>query len=142
MRKVAIVFILTVLIPSLGLAWLAVLSLRDQQYSLERQEFLLYQGVVDKLAQEAAGYLDEQQQQFATQVELMLQEKQPAVLAASFDDGLRKSWPMAELGFAVSLEGRVLSPSLTGRPAARQFRLENDRFLCSVETVEVYWNTG
>jgi len=142
MRKVALVFILTVLIPSLGLAWLAVLSLRDQQYSLERQEFLLYQGVVDKLAQEAAGYLDEQQQQFATQVELMLQEKQPAVLAASFDDGIHKSWPMAELGFAVSLEGRVLSPSLTGSPAARQFRLENDRFLCSVETVEVYWNTG
>ncbi len=142
MRKVAIVFIITVLIPSLGLAWLAVLSLRDQQYSLERQEYLLYQGIVDKMAQEAAGYLDDQQQQFATQVELMLQEKQPVVLATSFDDGIRKSWPMAELGFAVSLEGRVHSPSLTGRPEARQFRLENDKFLCSVETVEVYWNTG
>lgn len=142
MRKVAIVFILTVLIPSLGLAWLAVLSLRDQQYSLERQEFLLYQGVVDKLSQDAASYLDEQQQQFATQVELMLQEKQPEVLAASFDDGIRRVWPMAEIGFAVSLEGRVLNPSLTGRPAARQFRLENDLFLCSRESIEVYWNTG
>ncbi len=142
MRKVAIVFILTVLIPSLGLAWLAVLSLRDQQYSLERQEFLLYQGVVDKLAQDAAGYLDGQQQLFATQVELMLQEKQPEVLAASFDDSIRRVWPMAEIGFAVSLEGRVLNPSLTGRPAARQFRLENDLFLCSRESIEVYWNTG
>lgn len=142
MRKVAIVFILTVLVPSLGLAWLAVLSLRDQQYSLERQEFLLYQGVVDKLAQDAAGYLDEQQQQFATQVELMLQEKKPEVLAATFDDGIRKIWPMAEIGFAVSLEGRVLNPSLTGRPAARQFRLENDLFLCNRESIEVYWNAG
>ncbi len=142
MRKVAIVFILTVLIPSLGLAWLAVLSLRDQQYSLERQEFLLYQGVVDKLAQDAASYLDEQQQQFAAQVELMLQEKKPEVLAATFDDGIRKIWPMAEIGFAVSLEGRVLNPSLTGRPAARQFRLENDLFLCNRESIEVYWNAG
>lgn len=142
MRKVAIVFILTVLVPSLGLAWLAIRSLRDQQYSLERQESLLYQGLVDKIAQEAAGYLDEQQQQFAAHVELMLQEKQPAVLAASFDDALRAAWPLAEIGFAVSLEGRVINPSLTGRPSARQFRLENDKFLCNAESIEVYWNTG
>ncbi len=142
MRKVAIVFILTVLIPSLGLAWLAMRSLRDQQYSLERQESLLYQGVVDKLAQDAADYLEEQQQQFAAQVELMLQDKQPDVLALTFDDGIRKNWPMAEIGFAVSIEGQVLNPSLTGRPAARQFRLENDRFLCNRESIEVYWNTG
>lgn len=142
MRKVALVFILTVLIPSLGLAWLAVLSLRDQQYSLERQEFLLYQGVVDRLAQEAANYLDAQQNDFAAQVEQMLREKAPETLALSFDDGIRKKWPLAEIGFAVSLKGRVINPLLTGRPEARQFRLENDRFLCNAESVEVYWNTG
>ncbi|HEY1172673.1 MAG TPA: HAMP domain-containing sensor histidine kinase [Verrucomicrobiae bacterium] len=142
MRKVAIVFILTVLIPSLGLAWLAIRSLRDQQYSLERQEFLLYQSAVDKLAQEAEGYLDQQQQQFATQVEVMLQESRPEILALSFDETIRKAWPMAEIGFAVSLKGKVINPLLTGRPEARQFRLENDRFLCNAESVEVYWNTG
>jgi signal transduction histidine kinase len=49
---------------------------------------------------------------------------------------------MAEVGFVVSLEGegRVLSPSLFSDAAARTFRLENDRFLCNKEAVDIYWN--
>lgn len=143
MRKVAFIFVLTVLVPSLVLAWLAVRSLRDQQFVIERQQSLLYQGVVDSLAREASGYLDEQQQKFASQVELLLQNKSPEMLAYVFDDKIRTNWPMAEVGFVVSVQGnKVMSPSLTGRAEARQFRLDNDRFLCNVESVEVYWNTG
>ena len=41
MKKVALVFILAVLLPSLVLAWLAVRSLHDQQFLLERQQSLL-----------------------------------------------------------------------------------------------------
>ena len=52
MRKVALVFVLAVFVPSLVLAWLAVRSLRDQQFVLERQQSLLYQGVTDSLAKE------------------------------------------------------------------------------------------
>ncbi len=143
MRKVAFILVLTVLVPSLVLAWLAVRSLRDQQFVIERQQSLLYQGVVDSLAREASGYLDEQQQKFASQVELLLQNKSPEMLAYVFDDKIRTNWPMAEVGFVVSVQGnKVMSPALTGRAEARQFRLDNDRFLCNVESVEVYWNTG
>jgi signal transduction histidine kinase len=39
----------------------------------------------------------------------------------------------------VNAEGTVLSPSLFDGPEARQFRLNNDRFLGSCESVEVYW---
>jgi signal transduction histidine kinase len=34
----------------------------------------------------------------------------------------------------------VFAPSPFAGPAARQFRLENERFLCSRETLVVYWN--
>jgi hypothetical protein len=50
MKKVALVFVLAVFVPSLVLAWLAVRSLRDQQFLLERQQSLLLQGVADALA--------------------------------------------------------------------------------------------
>ncbi len=47
MKKVALVFVLAVFLPSLVLAWLAVRTLRDQQFLLERQQSLLYQGIAD-----------------------------------------------------------------------------------------------
>ena len=52
MKKVALVFVVAVLLPSLVLAWLAVRSLRDQQFLLERQQSLLDQRVTDALAAE------------------------------------------------------------------------------------------
>src|SRR2546429_7366538 len=38
-------------------------------------------------------------------------------------------------------EGKVLSPSLYADAQARTFRLENDRFLCNKEAVEVNWGS-
>src|SRR6266446_3939297 len=141
MRKVALVFVLAVFVPSLVLAWLAVRSLRDQQLVLERQRSLLYQGVADSVAKEAANLLAEHQREFARQVEALLADNKPIDIAASFAARLRKDWPLADVGFTVSLDGQVYSPNLFDRPEARNFRLENDKFLCSRESVEVYWNS-
>src|ERR1044071_6155225 len=104
MKKVALVFVLAVFVPSLVLAWLAVPSLRDQQLVLERQQSLLYQGVADAVAKEAAGLLAEHQRDFARQVEALLVTNPPVSVAASFDHRLRKDWPLADVGFTVSLE--------------------------------------
>jgi len=143
MKKVALVFVLAVFVPSLVLAWLAVRSLRDQQFVLERQQSLLYQGVADSVAREAANLIAEHQREFARQVEALLANDKPIDVANSFDDRIREHWLLADVGFVVSLEGQVYSPLLfeRGRPQARQFRLENDRFLCSRESVQVYWNS-
>src|SRR6266545_8420 len=141
MKKVALVFVLAVFVPSLVLAWLAVRTLRDQQFVLERQQSLLYQGVADAAAKEASGQLAEQQREFARQIEALLADNKPMDIAGSFDDRLRKNWPVAEVGFTVSLDGQVYSPNLFGGADARRFRLENDKFLCSRESVEVYWNS-
>jgi signal transduction histidine kinase len=45
---------------------------------------------------------------------------------------------MAEIGFAVNLEGEIYSPKPYDSPGARAFRDENDRFLSNRENVEVY----
>ena len=74
MKKVALVFLLGVFVPSLVLAWLAVRSLRDQQIVLERQQALLYQGVADGLAKEVVGFLQARQREFNQQVEGCLSE--------------------------------------------------------------------
>ena len=50
MKKVALVFVVAVLVPSLVLAWLALRSQRDLQFLFERQQSLLYQRVTDALA--------------------------------------------------------------------------------------------
>jgi len=141
MKKVALVFVLAVFVPSLVLAWLAVRSLRDQQLVLERQRSLLYQAVADSVAKEAANLLAEHQREFARQVEALFADHKPIDIAGSFDGRLRKDWPLADVGFTVSLDGQVYSPNLFDRPEARRFRLDNDKFLCSRESVEVYWNS-
>ena len=57
MKKIALFFVLAVLLPSLALAWLAVRSLRDQNYINERQQALLCQRVTDSAAQSIAERL-------------------------------------------------------------------------------------
>jgi len=72
MKKVALVFVVAVLLPSLVLAWLAVRSLRDQQFLLERQQSLLYQRVTDSLSADIATRLAQAQQEFAAQAESLV----------------------------------------------------------------------
>jgi len=141
MKKVAFVFVLAVVAPSLALAWLALRSLRDQEMVAERQQTLLYQGVADNVARAVSEAVAEQQQAFNSHVELLLGQIKPQELAYRFHAGLRKQWPLAEVGFIVSLEGQVVAPTPFDGAEARQFRRDNDLFLCNRESVEVYWST-
>src|SRR5215213_10763131 len=141
MRKVALVFVLAVFAPSLVLAWLAVRSARDQQIVVAQQQTLLYQGVADAVAKSVVDFVGEKQHEFAQIVETLRRDHSSSDLSAHFDSLLVRSFPSAEVGFTVSADGNVLSPSLFDRPEARQFRLNNDRFLGSCESVAVYWNS-
>lgn len=141
MRKVALLLVLAVLVPSLVLAWLALRSLRDQQWVLERQQSLLLQGMADRLAGQAREHLSERQREFAAQVENLLAGREAEALASRFDTEVRQAWPAAEVGFAVTLGGRLLSPSPVEGSAAREFYVANSAFLGNRMAVEVYWNT-
>jgi signal transduction histidine kinase len=142
MKKIALVFVLAVLVPSLVLAWLAVRSLRDQQFLLERQQALLYQRVTDAAVAQIGSWLAEQQRQFSAQVEKLANGKNAAERAPQFDEALCAQWPLAEVGFCVTLTGNILSPRPGARPVAQMFRLDNSRFLGNREPVEVYWNAN
>ncbi len=83
MKKVAIVFIVGVFVPSLVLAWLAMRSLRDQQFLVERQQSLLYQGVTDSLAQTVTDFLSDRQQEFGARVDDLLTRERPQRLSAA-----------------------------------------------------------
>ncbi|HUC85215.1 MAG TPA: HAMP domain-containing sensor histidine kinase, partial [Candidatus Acidoferrales bacterium] len=138
MKKVALVFVVAVLAPSLVLAWLAVRSLRDQQFLLERQQSLLDQRLTDTMAQNIADFLARQQQDFTAQVESLAAGRDARILATQFDDELRRRWALAEVGFCVTTAGKILSPLPNARPAAQMFRLDNSGFLGNREPVEVY----
>ncbi|MBI3881139.1 MAG: HAMP domain-containing histidine kinase [Verrucomicrobia bacterium] len=142
MKRLAILFAVAVVTPSLVLAWLALRSLNDQQFIVERQQSLLCQGVADALARDAAVLVEERQREFATHVESLLAATNASALAPQFDDRLRALWPAAQIGFVVSLGGQVFCPEPTTRPEARQFRAENDQFLCNRMSAEVYWGLG
>src|SRR5512136_2780485 len=100
MKKVALVFVLAVFVPCLVLAWLAVRSLRDQQFLLERQQSLLYQGVADAKAKEVQDALADYQHGFVGQVARLVGKRDPKAIAGGFDDLLRQNWPLAQVGFA------------------------------------------
>ena len=51
-------------------------------------------------------------------------------------------WPPADVGFIVSLKGELSCPSPYGRPAARAFYADNGKFVCNVQSAEVYWNSS
>jgi signal transduction histidine kinase len=140
MRKVAIVFLLAVIAPSLVLAWLAVRSLHDQELVAERQRALLYQGVADSLARQVQQQIAEQQREFAQRVETICGKLEPGVIAPQFDDYLRKTWPLAEVGFVVSLQGAMVCPPVPGRSEAQTFRLENEAFLSGYLSCNVTWS--
>src|SRR5258706_2362192 len=142
MRKVALVFVTAVFVPSFLLACLAFRSLRDQQFLIERQQAASWQGLAGALVRQVNGTLTEQRREFNRRVDEVIAEQKTSDTTGQFDVFLRKNWPMAEVGFVVSLEGsgKVLSPSLFSDAEARTFRLENDRFVCTKEAVPVNWN--
>lgn len=141
MRKVALVFILAVVAPSLLLAGLALRSLRDQGLAAERQDTLLAEAAATEHARQVEAALDDALRSFSRATDGLLALAPNAEVPADFDESIRKRWPAADVGFAVSVGGSCIVPHLFGRPEARQFRLENERFLCNAESVEVVWNS-
>ncbi len=131
---------LSVFVPSLALAFLAFRSVRAQELVLERQRAFLYQGLANSLVKDILDLLSSRQREFAQQIEALLAAQSARELAAEFERRITQAWPLAEVGFAVSFDGQMFSPSLLSRPEARRFRLENERFLTSSETAQVYWN--
>ncbi len=134
MRKFALIFLLAVFLPSIVLGWLALDSLRNQEFVFERQQELLLQGTSDTLAERIRGFLGERLNEFGNQVDQLASGTD--VLA--FDERIRAIWPAATVGFVVTLDGKLVAPSAKGNGPAKRFLEANSRFLTNAESAEVY----
>lgn len=141
MKKPVFIFILAVIAPCLVLAVLALRSLNDQQFVLEGQQSAQCTTQTALLAARAQSRLDALQLEFSDHVHQLLAGRPLDEVTRDFHQLIRDRWPLAEVGFVVSLHGEVLAPPLTGAFRCPEFRLANDRFFCNTESVEVYWNS-
>src|SRR6266496_2751845 len=139
MRRSALILLAAILLPSLVLAWLAMRSARDQQVILEHQQVIIAQDVTDALAKNIQLQLDQARATFISQTQSLLQaSSSPRDLAGDFNQQLRRKWDLAEVGFAVDLNGTIYSQQPHQGLAARTFRNESDRFLSNRENVTVF----
>ena len=134
MRKFALIFVLAVFLPSIVLGWLALDSLRNQEFVFDRQQELLLQGTSDTLAERIRGFLGEKQNEFANQVDQLASRTD----VVAFDERVRAMWPAATVGFVVTLDGKLVAPSAKGNGPAQRFLEANSRFLTNAESAEVY----
>jgi signal transduction histidine kinase len=139
MRRSAWIFLAAILLPSLALGWLAVRSARDQQVIVEHQQAIISQDVTDALAKKVQDQLDSSRSAFVDKMQQLLRKSSsPQVLARNFNRELRGAWELAEVGFAVDLNGTIYSPAPSQGAVAKTFRTENNRFLGNRENVPVY----
>src|SRR5258708_32521050 len=122
MQRSAWIFLAAIFLPSLGLAWLAVHSVQDQQVVLEHQQAIISQNITDALAKSIQAQMDQVRGDFVkTTQQLISESESPQILAKDFNRRLRLAWPMAEVGFAVDLDGEIYSPKPYDGPNAKTF---------------------
>ncbi len=138
LRRISIILIVAVLLPSTVLAFLAIRSLKDQQIVLERQQGLLYQEVIDGLALRIDSFMQNLQNRFALEVDEMLAGEDGPMAPRRFNRLLREDWALAKVGFVVDRQGSLLSP-LPGRQGLEQKFLDDNRlFFANTQELAVY----
>lgn len=139
MKKLAAVFVIAVMVPAIGLAWLATRSLRDQEIVVHSQRALLHQGATDALANDFNIFLDDVRSFYGVLLERLINEVGPEELAENYNQILRSRWSQAGVGAAVSDEGDWMSPTVTSTdPEVRRFLRDTQAFLLNSAPSEFY----
>jgi signal transduction histidine kinase len=135
------IFLLAIVLPSIGLGWLALRSANEQQIILERRTAELYQKEADAVASEARGLIEEERRAFAERVRQLLASESAPELARDFAAKLSRAWPRPAIGFALSAEGNLISPSAEeakGDAERQRFLQNNGAFLSGNTPATVY----
>jgi len=135
------IFFLAIVLPSIGLGWLALRSANEQQIVLERRTAELYQKETDAVASAARGLIEEERRAFAERVRQLLAGESAPQLAHDFAAKLSRAWPRPAIGFALSAEGNLISPSAEearGDAERQRFLQNNGAFLSGTTPATVY----
>jgi signal transduction histidine kinase len=135
------IFFLAIILPSIGLGWLALRSANEQQIILERRTAELYQKETDAVASAARGLIEEERRAFADRVRQLLAAEPAPQLAQDFAAKLSRAWPRPAIGFALSADGNLISPSAEearGDAERQRFLQNNGAFLSGTTPATVY----
>lgn len=141
MKRIALVFLLAILVPALILAGLALRSLRDQEWMVNTQRAELLETTCEELTTEINLYFDDLRIFYGGILGSL--SASGAASAASwpndFDNLLRERWSQVAVGAVVSDEGTILAPSLQSKqPRIEEFLLNNQAFFNNDRATEVY----
>jgi signal transduction histidine kinase len=135
------IFLLAILLPSIGLGWLALRSANEQQIILERRTAELYQKETDAVASAARSLIEEERRAFSERVRQMLAGESAPELARDFAAKLSRVWPRPAIGFALNAEGNLISPSAEEARSdseRQRFLQNNGAFLSGTTPATVY----
>jgi len=135
------IFLFAIVLPSIGLGWLALRSANEQQIILERRTAELYQKETDAVASAARSLIEEERRAFAERVRQLLASESAPELARDFAAKLVRAWPRTAIGFALSAEGNLISPSAEearGDSERQRFLQNNGAFLSGTTPATVY----
>ncbi len=141
MKKSALVLLVAILLPSLGLGWLALRSTEEQRIILEKRTAELYQTKTDVVAAAARRLVEDQREAFAGAVQRLLAKADALRVATEFTDLLAGAWSQKAVGFAVGADSRLLCPTArdaTQRTECQQFLWDNGAFLGNKIVATVY----
>jgi signal transduction histidine kinase len=135
------IFLIAIVLPSIGLGWLALRSANEQQIILERRTAELYQKETDAVASSARSLIEEERRAFAERVRQLLASESAPELARDFAAKLSRAWPRSAIGFALNADGNLISPSAEearGDSERQRFLQNNGAFLSGTTPATVY----
>jgi signal transduction histidine kinase len=134
-RRIAVIFLVAVFVPSLVLGFLALRTAGEQRAILERQVADLYQTDADQLAAQLREALLGRQREFAERVRALLATVDARRLAIDFSRRIGRG---AEgVAFVVAPDGN-LTTTRANSPDAGRFLRENGAFLSNRAEAELF----
>jgi signal transduction histidine kinase len=137
MKRIAIVFLLSILLPSILLAVLAVRSLRDQELVVSSQRTQLYQSSCDALTDRINLFMNDVRVFYGQLVDELVGQAGDG-LVDSFDELLEARWSQAAAAAVVTDAGVILSPVAAPGTREEAFLRDHADFLTNRRVVEVY----
>ena len=137
MKRIALVFLLSILLPAALLAGLALRSLRDQELVVESQRTRLLQSGCDALADRINVFLNDLRVFHSQLVEELVAEE-GRDLDLGFDALVRARWSQAAAGAVVRDGTTILSPRPEPGTRAATFLEDHADFLANRRVVEIY----
>ena len=138
MKRIALVFIIAIMIPSVLLAVLAVRTLRVQEMAASSQRVVLHQSTCDGMVANISLFMDDLRIFFGKEVDRLV-EQRGADLVNTFDEVITREWAQASVGSVVDDAGLICSPlSTSDNSFAEPFLANHADFLSNRRVVEVY----